>query len=84
MSKLDTVLYIAEPLFSVLVLDNAGFELVTDLCLLTILTEAGLTTSLTIHPKTRPWFVSDTTRTDLSWTIDTLRYSTGLILDILR
>ncbi|XP_045621100.2 damage-control phosphatase ARMT1 isoform X1 [Procambarus clarkii] len=57
----------------VLILDNAGFELVTDLCLLTFLMEAGLATSLTIHPKTRPWFVSDTLRTDLSWTIDTLR-----------
>ena len=57
-----------------LVLDNAGFELVSDLCLLTVLMEAGLTTSVTIHPKTRPWFVSDTMEKDLRWTLDKLRY----------
>lgn len=59
----------------VLVLDNAGFELVSDLCLLTVLMEAGLTTSLTIHTKTRPWFVSDTLEKDLRWTIDKLSNS---------
>ncbi|KAG0712003.1 Protein-glutamate O-methyltransferase [Chionoecetes opilio] len=61
----------------VLVVDNAGFELVSDLCLLTVLMEAGLTTSLTIHTKTRPWFVSDTMETDLRWTVDKLRSHPG-------
>ncbi|XP_042226243.1 damage-control phosphatase ARMT1-like isoform X2 [Homarus americanus] len=61
----------------VLVLDNAGFELVTDLCLMTFLTEAGLATSVTLHPKTRPWFVSDTTHKDLVWTIDRCREDGG-------
>ncbi|KAK8745668.1 hypothetical protein OTU49_000307 [Cherax quadricarinatus] len=61
----------------VLVLDNAGFELVTDLCLLAFLTEAGFVTSLTVHPKIRPWFVSDTTHSDLTWTIEKLRETGG-------
>ncbi|KAK3871152.1 hypothetical protein Pcinc_023007 [Petrolisthes cinctipes] len=66
----------------VLVLDNAGFELVTDLCLMMLLTEAGLTTSLTFHVKTRPWFVSDTTHADLFWTLDTLREKGGACSEI--
>lgn len=66
----------------VLVLDNAGFELVSDLCLITVLMEAGLTTSLTIHTKTRPWFVSDTTEKDLRWTIETLKESPGSVGEV--
>ncbi|XP_063598157.1 damage-control phosphatase ARMT1-like [Penaeus indicus] len=57
----------------VLVLDNAGFELVSDLCFLTFLMESALATSVTIHTKTRPWFVSDTLHSDLMWTIEKLR-----------
>ncbi|KAK7056526.1 hypothetical protein SK128_024903, partial [Halocaridina rubra] len=56
-----------------LVLDNAGFELVSDLCFMAFLTEAGLATNVTIHPKTKPWFVSDTVYRDIVWTIDTLK-----------
>ncbi|MPC30091.1 hypothetical protein E2C01_023346 [Portunus trituberculatus] len=40
---------------------------------MTILMEAGLTTSLTLYPKTRPWFVSDALEKDLRWTVDKLR-----------
>lgn len=62
-----------------LVLDNAGFELISDLCLMTILMEAGLTTSLTLYPKTRPWFVSDALEKDLRWTVDKLRSNSGSV-----
>lgn len=61
----------------VLVLDNAGFELVSDLCFLTFLTESGLATSVSIHTKTRPWFVSDTTYRDFTWTIEKLKEGGG-------
>ncbi|XP_068201245.1 damage-control phosphatase ARMT1-like [Palaemon carinicauda] len=57
----------------VLVLDNAGFELVSDLCLMTFLMESGLATNVVIHVKTRPWFVSDTTYRDFTWALEKLK-----------
>ena len=60
-------------LFSVLVLDNAGLELIGDLCLLTYLMETGLIKTANIYVKTRPWFVSDTTNRDFNYTLEELR-----------
>ena len=57
-----------------LILDNAGFELVSDLCLITFLIEAGIVSVVHIYLKTRPWFVSDTTRDDFEHTMEFLRY----------
>ncbi|KAL8611037.1 hypothetical protein ACOMHN_042653 [Nucella lapillus] len=55
-----------------IVLDNAGFELVTDLCLAELLLACGLASSVHLHGKALPWFVSDTTEQDLSWTLHTM------------
>lgn len=52
-----------------IVLDNAGFELVTDLVFADFLVSSGLTRQVHFHGKSMPWFVSDTTREDFSWTI---------------
>ena len=51
------------------VLDNAGFELVTDLILADFLLAAGLATEVRFHGKSFPWFVSDVTARDFHWTI---------------
>jgi uncharacterized protein with ATP-grasp and redox domains len=54
------------------VLDNAGFELFTDLCLADFLTSYGIVSHICFHAKRLPWFVSDVTPLDWSWTLDEL------------
>ncbi|XP_061610104.1 damage-control phosphatase ARMT1 [Phyllopteryx taeniolatus] len=51
------------------VLDNAGFELVTDLVLADFLVSSGLAREVRFHGKSFPWFVSDVTAEDFLWTI---------------
>ncbi len=51
------------------ILDNAGFELVTDLVLADFLVSAGLAKQIRFHGKSIPWFVSDVTKQDFEWTI---------------
>lgn len=52
-----------------IVLDNAGFELVTDLVLADFLVSSGLARQIHFHGKSIPWFVSDVTAKDFQWTI---------------
>ncbi|XP_061126257.1 damage-control phosphatase ARMT1 [Syngnathus typhle] len=51
------------------VLDNAGFELVTDLVLADFLVSSGLAQEVRFHGKSFGWFVSDVTVEDFHWTI---------------
>jgi hypothetical protein len=55
-----------------LVLDNAGFELVTDLLFADYLLTSNSTHTLCLHPKAYPIFVSDVIPPDLDWTLDHL------------
>ena len=56
-----------------IVLDNSGFELFADLCLLDVLTIfVPKQTTIRIHVKKYPWVVSDATKRDVIWTIDLL------------
>ncbi|XP_034018467.1 damage-control phosphatase ARMT1 [Thalassophryne amazonica] len=52
-----------------IVLDNAGFELVTDLVLGDFLISSGLAREIHFYGKSFPWFVSDVTARDFQWTI---------------
>uniref|UniRef100_A0A3P8TIM9 Sugar phosphate phosphatase n=1 Tax=Amphiprion percula TaxID=161767 RepID=A0A3P8TIM9_AMPPE len=52
-----------------IVLDNAGFELVTDLIFADFLVSSGLARRIYFHGKSFPWFVSDVTANDYQWTI---------------
>ncbi|KAF2347241.1 protein of unknown function DUF89 [Trinorchestia longiramus] len=55
-----------------LVLDNAGYELLTDVCLTLLLLRAGVVRMVCSYVKTRPWFVSDTTAADITYTLNWL------------
>jgi uncharacterized protein with ATP-grasp and redox domains len=48
-----------------IILDNAGFELYTDFVYASYLLESGLATSIVMHAKCFPWFVSDVIPADV-------------------
>ena len=52
------------------VLDNAGFELYSDLCFAEFLVSKKLCDVVVFHVKDTPWFVSDTTKKDFLWSIE--------------
>ncbi|XP_054252496.1 damage-control phosphatase ARMT1 isoform X1 [Indicator indicator] len=56
-----------------IILDNAGFELVSDLVLADFLLLSKLADEVHFHGKSIPWYVSDTTRHDFNWTIKQLQ-----------
>ncbi|XP_015447869.1 protein-glutamate O-methyltransferase isoform X3 [Pteropus alecto] len=58
-----------------IVLDNSGFELVTDLILADFLLSSKLATEVHFYGKTIPWFVSDTTIHDFNWLIEQVKHS---------
>ncbi|XP_074165651.1 damage-control phosphatase ARMT1-like [Sminthopsis crassicaudata] len=57
------------------ILDNAGFELVTDLIMADFLLASKLATEIHLHGKSIPWYVSDTNKKDLNWMIEELKAS---------
>jgi hypothetical protein len=60
-----------------IVLDNAGFELFADVLYTAYLIESGLGTSITLHAKCFPWFVSDVIPSDMDFLLKHLQ-SIGL------
>lgn len=63
-----------------IVLDNAGFELVSDLCLAEFLTASNLASEIHFHAKAFPWFVSDVTQSDLDYTLQHFMKSNSLAM----
>ncbi|KRT84114.1 hypothetical protein AMK59_549, partial [Oryctes borbonicus] len=52
-----------------IVLDNAGYELYTDLCIADFLITNKYASKVRFHAKTIPWFISDVMKKDISWTL---------------
>jgi hypothetical protein len=57
-----------------IVLDNAGFELLTDLCLADFLITTRLCSRITLYLKCMPWFVSDATTSDFTWLLEQMSH----------
>ncbi|KAK0233811.1 hypothetical protein IW262DRAFT_1258417 [Armillaria fumosa] len=56
------------------VLDNAGFELYCDCVYADFLLQSGLAKQVHFHGKRYPWFVSDVTRKDWDWLLNSMVY----------
>ncbi|KIY50418.1 DUF89-domain-containing protein [Fistulina hepatica ATCC 64428] len=56
------------------VLDNAGFELYCDCVYADFLIQSGLARQVHFHGKRFPWFVSDVTRKDWEWLLNSMVY----------
>lgn len=54
------------------ILDNAGYELFTDLVLAGFLLDNQLASKIRFHIKAIPWFISDVNAFDFDWTIKTM------------
>ena len=59
-----------------IVLDNAGFELFTDLVYALYLLDSGLASSIRLHVKSIPWFVSDVMPHDMDALLSALADTT--------
>lgn len=60
-----------------IVLDNAGYELFTDLSFAAFITSQGLTPKVRFYVKRYPWYVSDVTLNDFHWTIEFMKTSSN-------
>lgn len=57
------------------ILDNAGYELFTDLVLADFLIRYDFATTVRFHCKAIPWFISDVMARDFHWTVERLANS---------
>ncbi|KAI0348290.1 DUF89-domain-containing protein [Trametopsis cervina] len=56
------------------ILDNAGFELYCDCVYADFLVQTGYASEIRFHGKRYPWFVSDVTKKDWEWLLNTMVY----------
>lgn len=71
----DYLAALGRPALVDVIADNAGFELIGDLCLVDYLLSSGQAASVRLHLKLHPTFVSDALIKDVAATIDYLRHT---------
>lgn len=83
LERLNYIKNQSKPILDI-VLDNAGFEFFTDLCMVEFLHISGILppdrSIVRFYVKNIPWFVSDARRCDFEWTIRYLRNSNQSIV----
>lgn len=62
----------SEPVTIDIILDNAGYELFSDLCLAAFFTSHNFADKIRLYVKSVPWFISDVTSQDFNWVIETM------------
>lgn len=72
-SYLTSPVYEASNRSIAIILDNSGFELLTDLVLAVYLLDQGIAQEVKLHTKAFPWFVSDATPADIESSMAILR-----------
>jgi len=76
----------SRPLRIDIVLDNASYELFTDLCMVEFFHLSGLLprtrTQVHWHVKACPWFVSDANRKDFTWLLEIIRDNPDFLPEI--
>lgn len=64
-----------------MVLDNAGYEFFTDLCLAIFLVNFGFAEKIRFYVKRYPWYVSDMTTSDIHWILQYMSNSSNTELE---
>ena len=64
-----------------MIVDNAGFELFSDLLLADTLITFGLARQVTLHLKGHPTFVSDAIEADVLWLLERMALGSGSVCD---
>ena len=63
--------------FPDIILDNAGYELFSDMCLADVICTFSLASQVRFYVKAMPWFISDTMKDDVHWILRTLMGLSG-------
>lgn len=73
----------SKPVIVEIINDNAGFELYTDVILADYLIEKRLASKVRFSVKPIPWYVSDATPADVTWTFDFLcKHTSGRVREL--
>ncbi|CAL7948318.1 unnamed protein product [Xylocopa violacea] len=60
-----------------IILDNAGYEFLTDLCLAVFLISSKFTEKIRFYVKRYPWYISDINKNDFLWTLEYMKNSSN-------
>jgi len=68
--KVIDIIKLGEDMLIDIIMDNAGFEMLSDLCLADYLISSNFAKRIRFRVKNQPWFVSDTMPQDFDWVLN--------------